>query len=139
MSTRTLRPHALSLCAAALAAALMAAPARAEDDPGRAAYLRYCGACHGPNGKGDGIAGSLMIPKPIDLTQIAKNNGGEFPLQKVVADIDGTMTVRAHGDPVMPVWGEVFKAEPGWEMSRRAEVRAKITLIANYVRSLQEH
>lgn len=137
MSKPTLRVRALSLCAGALAAALAAAPVDAADDPGRAAYLRYCGACHGPDGKGDGVAGSLMSPKPIDLTQIAKAHGGEFPFQQVVADIDGTTTVRAHGDAAMPVWGDVFKAEPGWEMSRRAEVKARIALIANHVRSLQ--
>jgi hypothetical protein len=99
--------------------------------------LRYCGACHGPQGKGDGVAGSFMSPKPADLTQLAEKNGGSFPFQKVMAYIDGTQDVRAHGDPVMPVWGEVFRAEAGWEMSRRVEVQGKLMLITDYVGSIQ--
>jgi hypothetical protein len=27
-------------------------------------YLRYCAAGHGPNGAGDGIAGTFLTPKP---------------------------------------------------------------------------
>jgi mono/diheme cytochrome c family protein len=106
-------------------------------DPGRAMYLRYCGACHGPQGKGDGVAGSLMSPKPADLTKLAEKNGGTFPFQKVMAYIDGTQDLRAHGDPVMPVWGEVFRAEAGWDMGRRVEVQGKLMLITDYVRSIQ--
>ena len=92
------------------------------NDPGQAMYLRYCGACHGPDGKGDGIAGSFMTPKPANLTRIAQENGGTFPFQRVVAYVDGKDDVRAHGDPAMPVWGEMFRAESTWDVSRRAEV-----------------
>ena len=106
-------------------------------DPGRAMYLRYCGACHGPQGAGDGIAGSFMTPKPPDLTQIARKNGGTFPFQRVMAYIDGAKDVRAHGDPVMPVWGELFRAEPSWDMSRRVEAQGKLMLITDYLRSIQ--
>jgi len=131
-------------CITALTAALgllsAAGVLRAADessDPGRAMYLRYCGAYHGPQGKGDGIAGSFMTPKPADLTQIANKNGGTFPFQSVVAYIDGTKDVRAHGDPVMPVWGEMFRAESAWDMGRRVEVQGKLMLITDYVRSIQ--
>ena len=108
-------------------------------DPGRAMYLRYCGACHGPQGKGDGVAGSFMTPKPADLTRLAEKHEGTFPFQQVMAYIDGTQDVRAHGDPVMPVWGEEFRTEAGWDMGRRVEVQGKLLLITNYVRSLQTH
>jgi hypothetical protein len=90
-----------------------------------------------PQGKGDGVAGSFMSPKPADLTQLAEKSGGSFPFQKVMAYIDGTQDVRAHGDPVMPVWGEVFRAEAGWGMSRRVEVQGKLMLITDYIRSIQ--
>lgn len=107
--------------------------------PARAMYLRYCGACHGPEGKGDGIAGSFMRPKPADLTQIAKRNGGSFPFMKVMRYVDGTEEMRAHGDPDMPVWGEVFRDEAGGDMSRRAEVRGKLLLVTEYLQSIQAH
>jgi mono/diheme cytochrome c family protein len=124
----------------ALLAMLSATPAggaEAATDPGRAMYLRYCGACHGPDGKGDGIAGSFMTPKPANLTEIAQHNGGQFPFQGVMAHIDGTDSVRAHGDPAMPVWGEVFRSESAWDMGRRVEVQGKLLLITDFVRSIQ--
>lgn len=106
-------------------------------DAQRATYLRYCGACHGPGGKGDGVAATVMRPKPTDLTGIAKANGGEFPMMRVIEYIDGTKDVRAHGDPQMPVWGEIFRAEAG-EHWKAAEVRGRIFFIADYLRSIQE-
>jgi mono/diheme cytochrome c family protein len=124
----------------ALGTILLAAAALAAEtstDPGRATYLRYCGACHGPNGTGDGVAASFLRPKPPDLTKLAKENGGTFPVHRVMEFIDGTRDVRAHGDPVMPVWGKVFRAEAGWDMDRRVEVRGKVMLITEYLRSIQ--
>jgi mono/diheme cytochrome c family protein len=117
--------------------AVSTAGAEPTETPGQAMYLRYCGACHGPNGKGDGVAGTFMRPKPADLTQIAAKNGGTFPFQTVAAYIDGSTDVRAHGDPTMPVWGEMFHAEAGWDMTRRAEAKSKVQLITDYVRSMQ--
>ena len=123
----------------AAAAALAASPVHAadSDDPGRAMYLRYCGACHGPSGHGDGIAGTFMRPKPADLTELAKQNKGEFPFLRVMGVIDGRDSVRAHGDPQMPVWGEVFADQASWAMDRRAEVRGKLMVITDYLRSIQ--
>jgi hypothetical protein len=79
-----------------------------------------------------------MRPKPIDLTQIAKQNGGEFPTMRVMATIDGRQTVRAHGDAQMPVWGEIFADQAAHESSRRAEVQGKLMAITSYIRSIQE-
>ena len=104
----------------------------------KAMYLKYCGACHGPGGKGDGIAGTFMRPKPADLTQIAKKNGGEFPLQRTMEFIDGRKSLRAHGDPDMPVWGEVLSEEASDDLHRRAVVHGTITLITDYLASIQE-
>ena len=130
------RPIALIVLAVPL---LVASPAAGEaDDPGRTLYLRYCGACHGPGGKGDGIAGTFMRPKPIDLTQIAKNKGGVFPFDETVKVIDGRNTPRAHGDPDMPVWGEILRDNPAWDMTRRAGIRGTLVLITEYLRSIQE-
>ena len=124
---------------ACLLACLGSVPAHAADDvPGKETYVRYCGACHGPDGKGDGIAGTFMRPKPTDLTQIAKNNKGEFSFMRVMQSIDGRATVRAHGDPQMPVWGEVFTTEANSPTSRQTEVRGKVMAITDYIRSIQE-
>jgi mono/diheme cytochrome c family protein len=117
------------------------AAAADEAQPGRAAYLRYCGACHGPEGKGDGVAGSLMQPKPIDLTMLASRHGGEFPMEQVVRSIDGRQALRAHGTPTMPVWGEVLSEELGSGDKQRPpierRVQGRIFLIADYLRTIQ--
>jgi mono/diheme cytochrome c family protein len=114
-----------------------AASAAERDHPGRSTYLKYCGACHGPKGVGDGIAGTFMQPKPTDLTQIAKKNGGTFPFSKVMQYVDGTTDVRAHGDPEMPVWGEVFHDEGAWDNTHRAEARGRVMIITDYLQSIQ--
>ncbi|HVN84516.1 MAG TPA: c-type cytochrome [Candidatus Binatia bacterium] len=119
---------------------LVAAPLRAETNQGKAAYLKYCSACHGESAKGDGVVSGFMQPKPTDLTQLAKQNHGEFPMLLVVQGIDGTKTVRAHGDSAMPVWGETFRREGvgASVMSPEANVRGKVMLIADYLRGIQE-
>jgi mono/diheme cytochrome c family protein len=119
---------------------LPGAPAGAEEvqDPGQALYLKYCGACHGPRGKGDGIAGSFMHPKPTDLSVLAKANGGEFPFQHTLEVIDGRRSVRAHGEPDMPVWGEVLSDRMSESHHRRGVVEGTLTLITGYIRSIQE-
>ncbi len=127
----------ISACVACMWIAPAPSLAGAEDDPSKQLYLRYCSACHGASGKGDGVVSQLMRPKPTDLTELTKNGGGEFPSLKLMRIIDGRETVRGHGDPDMPVWGEVFKAETGASLNRRAEVEGKVMLITEFVRSIQ--
>jgi len=127
---------------AAIAAVLTLAPvpvrAAEGDGPAKAAYLRYCSACQGESGEGDGVVSHLMRPQPTDLTKIAKENKGEFPYAWVVHVIDGRETVRAHGDPDMPVWGELFKAEDGMNFSQQTKVRGKVMLITEYLSTIQQ-
>ena len=123
---------------AVLVACLGVAMAHAADQPaGKETYVRYCGACHGPEGKGDGIAGTFMRPKPTDLTHIAKKNKGEFPFTRVMETIDGRNNVRAHGDPQMPVWGEILTDQASSPMARQNEARGKVMAITDYIRSIQ--
>lgn len=129
------------------AAALLVLPltARADNKPpagdavaqGHKLYLRYCSACHGPDGKGDGIVSGLMRPQPIDLTQLAKRAGGTFNAAAVTATIDGRQTVRAHGDPDMPVWGEILTAEQAPALDGETVARTKLVLITDYLASIQ--
>lgn len=48
------------------------------------------------------MANVVNIPSP-NLTLLAKNNGGVFPMLGVLQVIDGRSGVRAHGG-VMPLW-----------------------------------
>ena len=107
------------------------------DSPGRATYLRYCGACHGPKGEGDGVAAIGLTPKPANLTGIAARNGGQFPAAQVAARIDGSQPLAVHGSSEMPVWGELLRAEESPDVNTHAAVRGKLMLLTEYLRSIQ--
>ena len=114
-----------------------AAVADQSSELGKKLYGRYCSACHGPGGKGDGVVSQFMQPKPPDLTQLAKKANGRFPFYDLVRIIDGRETVRAHGDSDMPVWGQMFTAEEGDSPDRHAVARGKVVLITDYLESIQ--
>ena len=115
--------------------------AERNESEGRQLYLRYCGACHGPEAKGNGIVAPTMRPAPADLTTIAARSGGEFRLEQVVKTIDGRELVHAHGEPRMPVWGTILSEELGSHGHRPAgierRVQSHILSIAEYLRSIQ--
>jgi len=129
---------AASLAAGALLLAGSAVRAEDEAPQGKQLFIKYCGSCHGPDGKGDGYLSGSLKQKPADLTLIAKKNGGKFPEQTVMRFIDGTTDVRAHGNPDMPVWGEVFKQQIASSPTQQAEIRATILSIVNYIGSIQQ-
>jgi mono/diheme cytochrome c family protein len=101
---------------------------------GREIFEYYCTSCHGPEGRGNGpIAGELKTV-PADLTRLAANNGGVFPVDRVRAFIThGRLDAAAHGSPEMPVWGPIFRSlDPSDEI-----VLARIDNIVVYLRNIQ--
>ncbi|WGW05426.1 c-type cytochrome [Tropicibacter oceani] len=90
-------------------ALLAAAPAAAQDaDIGRAQYHTHCATCHGLEGRGDGPMAGVLLVKPVNLTELSVQNGGTFPLERVVMRIDGREPLVSHGSP-MPVYGDFFE------------------------------
>ena len=74
--------RAISFTTLAAATLLWALPgvSFAQGQPaGKARFEQYCSGCHGTDGKGDGPLANLLTVKPVDLTQLAKNNAGNFP------------------------------------------------------------
>ncbi|HTB91788.1 MAG TPA: cytochrome c [Candidatus Sulfotelmatobacter sp.] len=135
------------LVASALLAIGTASPAAAQDkvikkapvqqsDPtsGKAMYTSYCAACHGPAGKGDGPAASELKVAPVDLTQLAKNNGGKFPADHIHAVLDFGAKAPAHGTNEMPVWGTLFRA---LDQNDQVKVNLRISNLVEYVKTLQ--
>lgn len=56
---------------------------------GAAFYAKYCTSCHGTSAQGDGpVAASFRVP-PANLTLISERNGGVFPTEDVMAQING--------------------------------------------------
>ena len=72
-------------------------------------YERFCAACHGLHGHGDGpVASDLSVEVP-DITRIAKRRGGSFPADVIRRVIDGRDVHRAHGTRLIPVCGYQFR------------------------------
>ena len=96
-----------------------AGPTQAQPaDSGKKEYLNSCASCHGATGKGDGPNAKDLRHRPLDLTKLAKANGGEFPLVRVFNVIDGRIEVVIHGPREMPIWGDVFRRDLTSRMPR---------------------
>lgn len=109
-----------------------------EANGGKQMYLQYCGSCHGRMAIGDGPVSRDLKVKVPDLTILAKKNRGVYPLDDVIATIDGRRLVRAHGDREMPVWGERFSSELSEKKYTELTTLLKAKIIAEYVGTLQK-
>jgi mono/diheme cytochrome c family protein len=100
---------------------------------GEEMYMRYCAACHGRDGKGGGpVAVELKVP-PTDLTVLAKQSGGKYPAERVLAVLRHGVSVPAHGTTDMPVWGPVLQSISDPERV----VHLRIYNLNRYIESLQ--
>jgi mono/diheme cytochrome c family protein len=105
---------------------------------GRHYFVRYCSACHGVEGRGDGPAASALRTPPADLTRIAQRRGGHFPVAEIVAYIDGRSSVPAHGRREMPVWGERFGEIVGRDALGEAVVQSHLWFLIEYLQAIQQ-
>jgi mono/diheme cytochrome c family protein len=139
--------NASKLHVALLGAVLVAVPAGAglageEYDPGKREYDENCASCHGPLGKGDGAFRELLKTTVPDLTVLAKNNGGVFPVGRIYEVIDGRQQVASHGPREMPIWGADYSAlaAPAFDdypFDTEVLVRARILALMEYLYRLQ--
>lgn len=138
----------LSTALIAVIAGLAVAPAQAQDKPiGLDEYTTSCAVCHGGDGSGHGEFARVLTVAPADLTALARNNGGAFPLEQVYQTIDGRRMVAGHGTRDMPIWGarylvraqaELAPADPSYgHYDAELAVRARILSLIYYVQSLQ--
>jgi mono/diheme cytochrome c family protein len=131
----------------------LTAAAQAEDfDVGKSEFQSSCASCHGADAKGKGpVSDHLKIPPP-DLTVLAKNNNGVFPVNAVYEIIDGLKTIPTHGTREMPIWGERFNpiinlphyVDPSYwkmagpEQSPEVIVRTRILAVIDYLNRVQQ-
>ena len=59
---------------------------------GKTIFMKYCSACHGPSGQGEGYR--LLGPDPADLTSQATRQQSDADLLRTIHE----------GKPNMPVW-----------------------------------
>lgn len=124
-----------------VAASAVAAPP-AKVDPGKAEYEASCALCHGVAGKGDGPYKSALTKAPTDLTQLAKQNAGAYPFNRVYEAIDGRKEIVAHGTRDMPIWGQRYQlAAADYHVDVPYDpdvyVRARILALTEYIYRLQ--
>jgi mono/diheme cytochrome c family protein len=101
-------------------------------------FVRYCSACHGVEGRGDGPTASALQSPPADLTRIAQRRGGHFPVAEITAFIDGRTVVPAHGSREMPIWGERFGEIVGRDLLGEAVVHTHLQLLIAYLQAIQQ-
>jgi mono/diheme cytochrome c family protein len=116
---------------------LATAALASESAQGQQLYIQYCSSCHGKDGKGDGPVTRQLKIKVPDLTVLKKNNKGIYPTHRVMSSMDGTRVVAGHGDPKMPVWGEVFRKESEEAKYTGLTTLLKERAIAEYIATLQ--
>ncbi|MFZ2295856.1 MAG: c-type cytochrome [Polaromonas sp.] len=137
-----------SLAAATLSVLFSAALAqtptevqRVPRDFGKSEFQSSCASCHGTSGKGNGPLVPLLRRNPPDLTLLAKNNQGVFPMNRLYEVIDGE-NVPAHGSRDMPVWGRAYRTMDAayyfdTEYDANGLVRARILSLLEYINRIQ--
>jgi mono/diheme cytochrome c family protein len=137
---KTLRPllivlvASLAVCAASQATKVNPASHLTTAISGKALYGQYCAVCHGVDGKGSGPAATAMVKHPTDLTQLKRENKGEFPEERFIKMMNGELSLLSHGSAAMPIWGDDFRNTT----NNANTVQDRIHALLNYVEELQE-
>jgi mono/diheme cytochrome c family protein len=126
-----------SLLGLALAAPQRPALPGTAASEGQRLFVRFCAACHGVNGAGDGPAAPALHPPPADLTQIAQRRDGRFPVAEITAYIDGRTAIPAHGSREMPIWGVWIGERAGGGRAGEQITHNLLTAILAYLQAIQ--
>ena len=98
--------------------ALLAHSGAAQDaQRGSEIFARYCAVCHGADATGNGPMAPSLIVQPSNLTALAAENDGVFPVVRIVMRIDGRDPLVSHGS-LMPIYGDFFE---GRDVATKAE------------------
>jgi mono/diheme cytochrome c family protein len=141
-----MRYVSLAILAVSISAGLVAsAQTPAKTSPkanlaaGKELFQQHCSVCHGVNAKGNGsmydpesAEPSRRIP-PADLTALSRQNAGKFPADRVRDAIYNKDSIRAHGTPDMPAWGNVFYLLK----SRPRVLEERVRDLTAYIESMQ--
>ena len=142
MKNRAVGAILLAAMMGAAATGLAAEKAVRKVDLGKLEYEANCASCHGAGGKGDGVLKPNLTKSATDLTVLARQNGGVFPMNRVYEVIDGRTDVKAHGGRDMPVWGRDYNVKAAEyymdvPYDPDAYVRGKILSLIDYLYRMQ--
>jgi mono/diheme cytochrome c family protein len=103
---------------------------------GRTLYMTYCAVCHGKAADGHGPMAPILKTQVPNLIEIAKRNGGIFPLARVQETIAGTeQKGLGHGTREMPIWGPIFS-----QVTTDQDFgKVRIYNLAKYLESIQKY
>jgi len=104
---------------------------------GQETFMRFCAACHGESGMGDGPVATVLPIAVPDLTLLEQRKGGKFEEELLRKIIDGREVVVVHGTRYMPVWGHEFWVEEGADDDARERVDLIVDNLVEYIRSIQ--
>jgi mono/diheme cytochrome c family protein len=132
-----IRPFYKILCCSSLLFSFSVTAQVIDEYSGEETFMRYCAACHGESGTGDGpVAAGLPISVP-DLTRLQQRNGDNFKADLLRKIIDGREVVIVHGTRYMPVWGYEFWVEEGADEKARDRADIIVDNLIEYLRSIQ--
>lgn len=112
-------------------------------DVGKQEFEVHCAGCHGMDARGKGPNASDLKLAPPDLTSIARNNAGAFPIDRIMAVIDGRAEIKIHGPRGMPVWGERYAARAAEHFAsspydQEAFIRGRVLILVDYLMRIQQ-
>lgn len=132
------------LCFAALLPPQLSRAQEVEDPQtlaqGRALYMTHCATCHGLEADGQGPMAPVLLVQPKPLSQLAAENGGIFPMTRVVMRIDGRDPLVSHGS-AMPVYGDFFQGDDRALKTASGQpilASGPIVDLVTYLRSIQQ-
>ncbi|MGI9535283.1 MAG: c-type cytochrome [Thermodesulfobacteriota bacterium] len=100
--------NAVLLIAVFLVLAVSFSYAAGDAVKGKESYDNICASCHGPGGKGDGVAAAALDPKPRDLSDPEYVSGlSNEHLTKVISKGGTSVGLSA----LMPAWEGVLQPE----------------------------
>jgi mono/diheme cytochrome c family protein len=102
---------------------------------GQQMYANYCTPCHGQDGKGQGPVASALKSQPSDLTTLSRNNNGKFPATHVTAILQNGVSIPAHGNAAMPVWGPILGR---MDVTNPQDKELRIANLSHYLRTMQQ-
>ncbi len=73
---------------------------------GKKVYMQMCAICHGDKGKGDGIAGTALNPRPVNFTD-----------EGIQSQTDGAIFWKLTvGRPPMAGYKDILTVEQRWQL-----------------------